>query len=183
MAGNSFEGILWSINAYKAFVFFGGGLIVAASFFKEKNYELNKAFSSDRLVTIGWMILSFFLILCGAAHFKFSEFVPALIPDYIPGHIFWTYFAGIALITGGTGLLFTRTRKWAALFSGLMIFLWFVLLHIPRAIATPDVYEEWMGVCESFSFSGILLVLAGLVSRQKVTTSKIKAAKETMNVY
>jgi hypothetical protein len=56
----------------------------------------------------------------------------------------------------------------AAVLSGLMILLWFVLLHIPRAVQAPKDFTEWMGVFESFSFSGILFVLAGLSSREKI---------------
>jgi len=37
----------------------------------------------------------------------------------------------------------------AAAMSGLMVFLWFVMLHIPRAIAAPaenlDVFLNWRG--------------------------------------
>jgi len=167
MVGDTFEGILWRINSDKSFVFFGGALIVAASFFKEQGRSFSKFFTNNRLITIGWVCLSFFLIICGAAHFKFNQFVPSLIPDYIPAHLFWTDFAGVALLAGGTGLIFKQTRTWAAALSGLMILLWFLLLHIPRAMATPNVYGEWMGVFESFTFSGFLFVLAGLSWEQK----------------
>ena len=167
MIGLDPEGILWSINAHKAFVFFGGSLIVAASFSTKNDLKLFGIFSNQRLITIGIICLSFFLIVCGAAHFKFHQFVPMLIPDYIPVPIFWTYFAGVALMAGGVGLIFKQTRRWAAALSGLMIFLWFLLLHLPRAFATPDVYDEWMGVCESLTFSGILFLVAGLNSNEK----------------
>lgn len=166
MVGLRFEDIVWSINAYKSFVFFGGALLVAASFNNVVNRNLSRTSFNKRLSSIG-VCLSFFLIICGAAHFKFSQFVPMLIPAYIPAHTFWTYFAGVALIAGGVGLIFQQTRKWAAMLSGLMIFLWFVLLHLPRAFATPAVYDEWIGVCESFTFSGILFVLAGLSAGEK----------------
>jgi uncharacterized membrane protein len=182
MIGNSWEGILWNINAYKSFVFFGGALIVAASFFREKDYRLNKTFTNDLLIRIGRIILSFFLVLSGTAHFKFADFVPSLIPDYIPGHTFWTYYSGTALIAAGAGLIFKGTREWASALSGLMIFLWFILLHIPRALSTPGVYDEWMGVCESLAFSGILFLLTGLFHRKRSRRRKIKLEKETMNV-
>src|SRR5215213_2612740 len=110
MTGAGFEGILWSINAYKALVFFGGGLIVAASFYEEEGRNLSGTFSNKTLITVGLVCFSWFLIVGGAAHFKFHEFVPTLIPDYIPVHTFWTYFAGIALLAGGIGLIFKQTR-------------------------------------------------------------------------
>jgi uncharacterized membrane protein len=168
MTKANWEGILWSINAYKALVFFGGALLVVASFNKEEGYSFSETFSNSVLITTGIVCLSFFLIVCGAAHFKFSEFVFTLIPDCIPAHVFWTYFAAVALLAGGVGIIFRATRKWAAALSGLMILLWFVLLHIPRALATPGDYGEWMGVCESFSFGGILFVLAGLSMKKNV---------------
>jgi uncharacterized membrane protein len=167
MAGDTFWGIVWRINSDKAFVFFGGSLIVAASLFQDQRRNPNQFFTNNVLMTIGWIALSYFLIICGAAHFKFHQFVPSLIPDYIPAHVFWTYFAGVALLAGGVGLIFKPIRTWAAAFSGLMILLWFILLHVPRALATPHVYDEWMGVCESLNFSGILFVLAGLSLKHK----------------
>ena len=69
MVGDTFEGIMWRINSDKSFVFFGGALIVAASFFKEQERSLSNFFTNNRLITIGWVCISFFLIICGAAHF------------------------------------------------------------------------------------------------------------------
>jgi uncharacterized membrane protein YphA (DoxX/SURF4 family) len=114
------------------------------------------------------IFLALFFIDSGMAHFKFHDFIiNGFIPAYIPFHGFWTYFCGVALIAGGAGLIIKQTRKWAAALAGLMILLWFFLLHIPRALAAPNDYSEWMGVCESFSFSGILFVLAGISSQEQ----------------
>jgi uncharacterized membrane protein YphA (DoxX/SURF4 family) len=157
--------ILFHINAFKSLGFTGGGLIVAASFFKAEGRNRKPAFNNAGLILLGIIFLSVFFIICGWAHFEFSSFVVELIPSYIPAREFWTYFSAVALIAGGVGLLFPFTRKWAALLLGIMILLWFFLLHIPRAV-TMDANEEWMGVFESFSFSGLCFVLAGLYSRK-----------------
>jgi uncharacterized membrane protein YphA (DoxX/SURF4 family) len=158
-------------NAYKSLALGGGAFIVATSFFKKEGTSPGNSFTKDHLILTGCIFLSLFLIYCGVAHLKFYEFVKDFIPDYIPVRLFWTYFTAVALLAGGIGLIFKRTRKWAAALSGLMIFLWFILLHIPRAIGTPGIatpndYSEWMGVFESFSFSGILFVLAGISSEK-----------------
>lgn len=153
----SAEAVIWQINAYKTLALCGGSFIIAASFHRQ--------YTALQL-TLSCVLLALFFIISGFAHFKFDDFIiNDFIPAYIPLHPFWTYFCGIALIAGGVGILVKQTRKWAAALTGLMILLWFFLLHIPRASHAPNDYSEWMGVCESFTFSGILFTLAGLSSK------------------
>jgi len=153
----SAEDAIWQINAYKTLALCGGAFIIARSF-QKKWYKIQ--------LSLNCILLAFFFIISGFAHFKFHDFIiKDFIPAYIPFHAFWTYFCGIALIAGGVGLLIKQTRRWAAALTGLMILLWFFLLHIPRASYAPHDYGEWMGVCESFTFSGILFTLAGLSSK------------------
>jgi len=153
----SAQDAIWQINAYKTLALCGGAFIVAGSFQKQWN---------KIQLTLNCILLASFFIISGFAHFKFHDFIiKGFIPAYIPFHAFWTYFCGIALIAGGVGLLIKQIRRWAALLTGLMILLWFFLLHIPRASYAPHDYSEWMGVCESFTFSGILFTLAGLSSK------------------
>jgi len=153
----SAQDVIWQINAYKTLALCGGAFIIAASFHEQSN---------TMQVMLSCILLALFFIISGCAHFKFDDFIiNSFIPAYIPFHAFWTYFCGIALMAGGVGILVKQTRKWAALLTGLMILSWFFLLHIPRASYTPHDYGEWMGVCESFTFSGILFTLAGLSSK------------------
>jgi len=152
------------VNAYKAMALFGGALIIAASFFREDDHITPQLRVSEswrkRFVVAGTILLSVFLIACGFAHFKWAQGVQNLVPGYIPFHLFWTYFAGVCLIAGGAGILIPKTKRWAALLSGIMILCWFLLLHIPALLANPTDPSNRMGVCESFIFSGVLFVLA-----------------------
>jgi uncharacterized membrane protein YphA (DoxX/SURF4 family) len=168
MALDSWDGktILWHVGAYKSLALAGGAWIVAASFFKEEGRSFNSFLSNHRLVKLGTIFLAIFLIVCGLSHFKFYDFVKNFILPFMHARSFWTYFTAIALLAGGVGLLIRPARKWAAALSGLMILLWFFLVHIPRAVNTPESYDEWMGVFESFSFSGMFFVLAGLFSKE-----------------
>jgi hypothetical protein len=63
-------------------------------------------------------------------------------------------------------LLLPQTARLAAALSGLMIFLWVVLLHIPRALAAVAAQSrnEWTAVFEALAISGIAFVLAGSLS-------------------
>jgi len=154
------------VNAYKAMAFFGGALIIAASFFRDDDHitprlRVNEGWKKGFLVA-GTILLAVFLIACGFAHFKWAQGVQYFIPGYIPFRLFWTYFCGVCLLAGGAGLLIPQTRSLAALLSGIMIFGWFILLHIPVLLANPNNPSDRMGVCESFIFSGILFVLAAI---------------------
>jgi uncharacterized membrane protein YphA (DoxX/SURF4 family) len=163
-------------NSYKSLALGGGAFIVAASFLKKDGTDPSNSFTNDNLILTGCIFLSLFLIFCGISHFKFDEFVRDFIPAYIPIRSFWTDFTAVALLAGGTGLIFKQTRKWAAALSGLMILLWFILLHIPRTVADPNNYSEWMGLFESFTLSGIFFVLAGLSASEKLSTNSAAIA-------
>jgi len=159
------------VNTYKSMALFGGAAIIAASFFKEDNKTITGSRfngSLEKSLFIGGTILiAVFLIICGYAHFKYAAFVKDLIPAYIPFRVFWTYFCGICLIAGGVGLLLPFIRRYAAFLSGIMIAGWFILLHIPRFIANTSDTSDRMGVCESFTFVGILFVLAAMFSGKR----------------
>ncbi len=165
--GNSWEGILWSINAWKTLALAGGGFIVAASFCQEGGDRGYTFISNNTLILTGTVFVSIFFIIGGFSHFKYADFVIGFIPAYIPFHAFWTYFCGIALMAGGIGIHIKPMRRLAALLSGYMVLGWFILLHIPRFIAAPHDASDRMGLFESLAISGIMFVLANLFSKDK----------------
>lgn len=107
------------------------------------------------------LALGSFLLVCGWAHFVFADFVDALVPAWIPpGARFWTYFSAIALLAGGVGILVPRTRRDAALWSGVMVFLWVWLLHVPRSVELRSAFEL-AGVFEALALAGVAWLVAG----------------------
>ncbi len=101
-----------------------------------------------------------FLVVCGVQHFVYVDFVVTLVPAWLPGLRFWAYFTGVALIAGGIGVNFRPTARLAAALSGLMIFLWVLLLHIPRAAAGWPEAFEMAGIFEALALSGTGFLLA-----------------------
>jgi uncharacterized membrane protein len=121
------------------------------------------AFAVAGFLYVGQCGLGIFMLIGGMQHFIYPDFVAALIPAWIPGHHFWTYVAGVALIAGGAGLMLPKTARLAAALTGMMLLLWVVLLHMPRAVAAADPQRrnEWTAVFEALTMSGIAFVLAG----------------------
>jgi len=156
-------------SAGKALVMCGGALCVAVSLAQAEGEPPNRLLSSagvrQNVVVWGRICLGAFMILCGIQHFLYVPFVATLVPSWIPGAVFWTYFAGVALIAGGVGIVVPQVTWLASLLSGLMIFSWVFLVHIPRALSSPYNPGEVAAVFEALAFSGVAFLLAGLANR------------------
>jgi uncharacterized membrane protein len=113
-----------------------------------------------RFIPLGRFFLAAFLILCGIEHFIYVEFVKSLVPSWIPGDVFWTYCTGVALVAGGVGIIIPLTSRLAGALSGLMIFLWVFLVHIPRALVDLSNSNETTAVFEALAFSGVAFIVA-----------------------
>jgi len=160
-------GPLWT-NAGKALALSGGAFLVAGSLPPtDTGWRVFRFL--DRLIPPAPFFLSAFLIIAGIQHFLYATFVATLVPSWIPGHLFWTYFAGIALIAGGLGMLIPKVKVPAALLSGIMILLWVVLLHIPRAISAPHDSNETTAVFEALAISAT----AFLVGRSSISSDHV----------
>jgi uncharacterized membrane protein YphA (DoxX/SURF4 family) len=167
-AADSNFGLAWA-NLGKALALFGGAFAVAGSVPPQRDGGDGPlaaiVHSQDGFLLLGRLCLGAFMVAAGIQHFLFPGFVATLVPAWIPGALFWTYFAAVALIAGGVGLVFPPTTRLAGALSGLMVFLWLITLHIPRAIAVAEAgrRNEWTAVFEALAVSGIAFVLAGTV--------------------
>ena len=155
---------VWS-NAFKELAFAGGAFAVAGSFpddhaAGQKKTALIRLLES--FIPMGGLFFSITMIVFGIDHFLYVDFVVALVPDWIPAHLFWTYFAAVALIGAGLAIILRIRLKLVGILLGTMIFLWFIFLHIPRAAIAPptDNGNELTSVFESLGFSGVAFIIA-----------------------
>lgn len=71
------------------------------------------------------IILSLAFIFIGILHFLKPASFLAIMPDWIPFHLFWVYASGMVEILGGLGLLFPKYRSiggWILLGLLIMVF-------------------------------------------------------------
>jgi uncharacterized membrane protein YphA (DoxX/SURF4 family) len=121
------------------------------------------------MLIIGRIFFSITMIIFGCEHFIYTDFVQTLVPSWIPGHLFWTYLAGAALIAAGLGIMLNIKLQLAATLLGIIIFIWLIVLHIPRGIADPNSGNgnEWTSVFEAVAFSATAFILANTLPRKK----------------
>jgi uncharacterized membrane protein len=115
----------------------------------------------------GRICFAAFLVLCGIQHFIWSGFVSSLVPVWMPYKMFWTYFAGIALVAAGIGIVVPRTRRLAGALTGIMIFSWVFMIHLPRAIhyLGQQKGNETTALFEAIAFSGMAFIIAATKGR------------------
>ena len=157
---NPFAGFMWT-NPVKTLALLGGAILLAAG---PEEDQAGAAFAFGRLLgrlrPLGWYLLGVFLLVAGVQHFVYASFVDSLVPAWIPpGPRFWTCLTGVALIAAGVGLALPKTARLAALLSAVMIFLWVLLLHIPRTVALKTLFEL-DGVFEALAVCGVALLVA-----------------------
>lgn len=159
IASDTFLSGEWT-KAGKALILFGGTFSLAGTLPQksaDRHASLLNLGRSNDFILLGRICLGIFLIITGIQHFLFTDFVASLIPGWFPGDaIFWTFFAGVALIAGGAGLLVSQTARLAAFFTGLMVFSWFWIVHLPRAFAS---VSDGIAVFEALAVTGIAFIL------------------------
>jgi hypothetical protein len=154
-------------NALKILALSGGAFVMAASFREQSPDPENPSSLTavlGKLIPAGRIFFAIMMIAFGIDHFLYTDFVATLVPNWIPGHVFWTYFAAITLIGSGVGIFFKIKLKTVALLTAVMLFLWLIVLHIPRGIVAgpDDKGNEVTSVFEALNFAGIALVMAGV---------------------
>jgi uncharacterized membrane protein len=167
------NGLTWA-DTFTAFSLSGGAWVFALTF-KDLSFRVPRPL--ERLMPFGRFFLPITMVVFGVEHFLYTSFVATLVPGWIPGHVFWTYFAGAALIAAGLALIVNVQARLAALLSGIMFFLWVVLLNLPRAFADPSSGNggEWTSVFEALASSGIAFMLASgsLLDRRQESVRRV----------
>jgi uncharacterized membrane protein len=103
------------------------------------------------------------MFIFGIQHYMYVDFVISLIPEWIAGRRFWTYFTGTALIAAGAAITLNRVSRLAASLLGLMIFGFFLLVHIPLVLGRPNDPDQITYLTQAFTFSGIAFLATAVV--------------------
>jgi uncharacterized membrane protein len=94
------------------------------------------------------------MIFFGIAHLQVPHFIATLIPAWIPGAYFLSWFTGFSFIAAGLSIIARWQIRLASMLLGLMFFLWVVVLHAPRVAASPHNGNEWNSLLVALAVCG-----------------------------
>ena len=154
-------------NAAKELALSSGAFVIAG-YFSEKNENALIRFLS-KLIPFGSILFSITIISFGVDHFLFAKEAADFVPSWVPYHLFWMYLTGTALIGSGLAIILKIKPELVATLLGTMIFTWFIILHIPRVIASPSAYigSEVTSAFIALAYGGIAFVIAGATKKQQ----------------
>ncbi|MFI5156042.1 MAG: hypothetical protein ACHQEM_07635 [Chitinophagales bacterium] len=145
-------------DALKLLALAGGALIISTLYPDKKSAGLIGFI--QKIAPYGKYFFALLLVVFGIDHFLYVDFVKTLVPTWIPGDLIWTYLAALALIGAGLAIFINFKPGMISLLLAAMLFIWLIVLHIPRGFAAPatDDGNEWTSVFECLAFSGMAIL-------------------------
>ena len=147
----------------KELAFSGGSFVIAGSF-ADTAPQPERTGTFDHFlakwISFGRLFFCTTIILFGCDHFVYD--ISAMVPKWFVWQTFWAYFGGAALIASGTAIVRKLFLKPVTLLLALMLFLWFLFLHVPSAIANPSLDRGNLIVSafDALLFCGTALILS-----------------------
>ncbi|MGC2614999.1 MAG: hypothetical protein WA354_13285 [Terracidiphilus sp.] len=148
----------WSV--FPLLVMLAATWVLYVWFAADSNHQYLSFVSGDNGLRIAHILYGFSLIFFGSAHFIDVKDTLSLIPDWLPGHIFWAYFTGGAFIAAGVAVLAGRCARLATFLSALQIGLFLLLVWVPIVAAGSKVPFQWSETI----FNAALLAAAWMVA-------------------
>ena len=115
--------------------------------------EAREARGIDRAIALGPLFLAMPMAVFGGDHFAFPATVAAIVPSWIPGHMFWVHFVGTANIAAALSITTKRYSVLAATLLSAMLFSFVLLIHAPNFVKYPRDRINFTVLLRDLSFS------------------------------
>ena len=154
----------WTV-VFEILAMVGGAWVLAASFPAGGRGSQPWDNIVWRLGDVGRFLIAIALVVFAVQHFMYARFVATLVPAWIPAHLFWAYFTGIAFVAAAISIATKRMLLVGATLLGTMFLLWVVLLHAPRVAGAIRNGDEVTSLFVAVAMCGLSFVLAAVYGR------------------
>ena len=121
------------------------------------------ASGADRILVLGPVFEAVALAIFAAEHFLAARDLMGIVPRWLPGPLFWTYFVGVGLLAAAVSFIAWRYVRWSAGLLALLFMIIVVTVDLP--ILPQHIHERlfWTLTVRETCFAGGAMVLAGSV--------------------
>jgi uncharacterized membrane protein len=115
----------------------------------------------DKIMPFGRMFFAIPLAVFASEHFTITPTIAALVPRWIPAHVFWTYLVGTGFFCAAISITVLVQARLAATLVGMTFFMFVLTMDLPAAaVANPHNRFFWALAARELAFSGGALALA-----------------------
>ena len=122
--------------------------------------------SGYRGIRIAKYLFAVWVIPVGLSHFFYTKATIDLIPQWIPGRLFFAYLTGAGHIASGLGVLFSVVPGLALFAEAAMLSAITLLVWAPRVLAHPATRMPWTAFWISWAITAAVWVLAAGAKEQ-----------------
>ena len=94
------------------------------------------------------------LAVFASEHFTATASIAALVPRWIPAHVFWVYLVGVAFLCAALGIAVLVQARLAATLVGMTMFVFVLVMDMPAVAANPRNRFFWALALRQLAFSG-----------------------------
>jgi uncharacterized membrane protein len=119
------------------------------------------ASGAGRVLVLGPVFEAVALAIFAAEHFLAARGLSAIVPRWIPGALFWTYFVGAALLAASISFIAWRYVRWSASLLALLFLIIVATIDLPNLPKHAHERLFWTLTVRETAFAGGAMVLAG----------------------
>jgi len=160
IVGNSSDGNEWT-SGFVALAMCGGAWILATA------APLDEREKADPFLRLGRYFFALAFVAFGIQHFVYARTAAGLGPPWYLGRPLWMCLIGAILVAAGAAIMFGQKTRMTANLLAATLFLFFLLLYVPRIIGQLHNPGPWTSGFEILAMCGSALVLAGTLPREE----------------
>jgi uncharacterized membrane protein len=116
--------------------------------------ELPREHGVDTIMPFGRLFFATSLAVFGSEHFTITASIAALVPHWIPAHLFWVYLVGVGFLVAAIAMAFLVQARLAAALVGMTMCVFVLVMDVPAVAANPHNRFFWALALRQLAFSG-----------------------------